>query len=137
MKTVTVSVQVQAPIEKVWEYWTSPEHITQWNAASDDWECPTAVNDLREGGTFSTRMQAKDGSAGFEFGGTYTAVKPHELIEYTMEDNRHVIITFIALSDNEVQVGETFDIEHENSAELQRQGWQSIMDNFKKHVESH
>lgn len=136
MSTVTVAANIHAPIEQVWKYWTQPEHITQWNAASDDWECPTATNDLRVGGTFSSRMQAKDGSMGFDFGGTYTAVKEYELIEYDLGDSRHVTIQFMDIPGEFVSVKETFDIEQQNSADMQRQGWQSIMNNFKQYTES-
>lgn len=131
---ITITTTVNAPIEKVWEYWTSPEHITQWAFASDDWEAPSAENDVRLGGTFKTVMAAKDGSASFDFGGSYTAVTEHELIEYDMDDKRHVKTEFIE-SDGEVKIVQTFDPEQENSEELQRNGWQAILDNFKKHVD--
>lgn len=131
---ITVRVTIEAPIEKVWEYWTSPEHITQWAFASDDWEAPAAENDVREGGRFKTVMAAKDGSASFDFTGTYTVVKEHELIEYDMDDNRHVKVEFIS-RDGETEVIETFDPEQENTEELQRDGWQAILHNFKRHVE--
>lgn len=132
---ITVQTIINAPVEKVWEYWTSPDHITQWAFASDDWEAPAAENDVREGGKFKTVMAAKDGSASFDFTGTYTAIKEHELIEYDMTDGRHVKIEFVQ-RDEKTEVIETFDPEQENSEELQRSGWQSILDNFKKHVES-
>lgn len=131
---ITVKVTVKAPIEKVWEYWNSPEHITQWAFASDDWEAPTAENDLRQGGKFKTVMAAKDGSTSFDLIGTYTVVKEHELIEYNMDDGRHVKIEFTEHGD-EVTLVETFDPEQENTEKLQRNGWQAILDNFKKHVE--
>lgn len=132
---ISVETIVRAPIEKVWRYWTEPEHITQWNAASDDWHAPSATNDLRVGGEFRCRMEAKDKSAGFDFGGTYTDVAPHQRIAYTMGDNRKVQVSFEDTGDS-VKIIETFDMEHENSAELQRAGWQAILDNFKKYVES-
>lgn len=136
-ETITVEATVNAPIEKVWDAWTKPEHITKWCFASEDWEAPSAENDLRTGGTFTTRMQAKDKSAGFDFGGTYSDVKAHELIEYTMngDDKRHVKITFTPV-DGGVRVTETFDMEHENSRELQQEGWQSILKNFKRYAET-
>ncbi len=132
---ITVEVSVKAPLEKVWELWTQPEHITQWNAASDDWHTPRAENDLRTGGKFSSRMEAKDGSFGFDFGGTYDEVKEHELIAYTMGDGRQVRVTFVPLG-NVTLVKEDFEAESENSREMQQSGWQSILDNFKKYVES-
>jgi len=132
---VTVQAVVQAPVEKVWKYWTEPEHITKWNYAVDDWHAPRAENDLRVGGKFVTRMEAKDGSAGFDFGGIYDVVKPHEEIAYTMGDGRTVRITFTARG-NETEVVETFDAENINSVEFQQAGWQAIMNNFKKYAES-
>lgn len=134
-KTITVQTIVSAPIEKTWEYWTKPEHIVNWAFASDDWEAPEAENDVRIGGNFKTRMQAKDGSAGFDFTGTYTNVKHPELIEYEMTDGRHVKIEFEKVSGG-IKVTETFDPENENPPEMQRSGWQSILDNFKKYAES-
>ena len=131
---ITVRVTVKAPIEKVWQYWNEPDHIKQWAFASDDWEAPEAENDLREGGKFKTVMAAKDGSASFDLVGTYTTVKEHELIEYDMEDGRQVKIEFKEQGD-EVEIVETFDPEQENTEELQRNGWQAILDNFKKHIE--
>src|SRR5687767_11022538 len=132
--SITVQSTVNAPVEKVWKYWTSPEHITKWNAASDDWHSPRAENDLRVGGKFSARMEAKDGSMGFDFAGVYDAVKTNELIEYTMSDGRKVSVKF-SRNGNQTQVVETFDAEGMNSLELQRTGWQAILDNFKKYVE--
>ena len=134
MNTITVETIVSASMAKVWKYWNEPEHITGWAFASDDWEAPTAENDLRAGGKFKTRMQAKDGSSGFDFTGTYTEVKEHELIEYDMDDGRHVRVEFAEIPDG-VRVTETFDPESENSEEMQRSGWQAILDNFKKYVE--
>jgi uncharacterized protein YndB with AHSA1/START domain len=133
---VTVQAVIQAPVEKVWKYWTGPEHITQWNQASDDWHAPRAENDLRVGGKFVTRMEAKDGSAGFDFGGTYDVVKLYEEIAYTLGDGRKVNINFIAQKD-ETKVVETFDAEETHPVEFQKAGWQAIMNNFKKYAESH
>jgi len=133
---VTVQAVVQAPVEKVWKYWTEPEHITKWNQARDDWHAPWAENDLRVGGKFVTRMEAKDGSVGFDFGGTYDVVKTHEEIAYTLGDGRKVNISFNARG-NETEVVETFDAESVHPVEFQRAGWQAIMDNFKKYTESH
>jgi uncharacterized protein YndB with AHSA1/START domain len=132
---ITVENTVKAPVQKVWQYWTAPEHITKWNNASDDWHSPSAENDLRAGGKFSARMEAKDGSMGFDFAGVYDEVKPHERIAYTMGDGRRVTVDFKA-NGNETEVSETFEAEDTHSIEMQRGGWQAILDNFKKHVES-
>ncbi len=134
---ITVRTTIQAPVEKVWEYYTKAEHITQWNAASDDWHSPRAENDLRVGGKFVYRMESRDQSKGFDFGGTYDEVKTNELITYTMDDGRKVSVTFTAHNDHETKVVVEFDPENQNTLELQRNGWQAILDNFKKHVESH
>jgi uncharacterized protein YndB with AHSA1/START domain len=131
---VTVQAVIQAPVEKVWTYWTEPVHITKWNQASEDWHAPKAENDLRIGGTFVTRMEAKDGSMGFDFGGTYDVVKQHEAIGYTMEDGRRVDIAFVDKG-SETEVIETFDLESTHSAEMQQAGWQAIMDHFKAYTE--
>lgn len=133
--TITVQNNVKAPVEKVWQLWTLPEHITKWNNASDDWHTPRATNDLRTGGSFTARMEAKDGSFGFDFGGTYDEVKQHEVIAYTMGDGRKVIVTFSPEGDG-TKVVETFDAESTHSVEMQRGGWQAILDNFKKYAES-
>jgi uncharacterized protein YndB with AHSA1/START domain len=132
---VTVETTVSAPVQKVWKLWSEPEHITKWNSASEDWHTPRAENDLRTGGKFSSRMEAKDGSFGFDFGGMYNNVVTNELIEYTMEDNRTVSVRFTA-NGNETTVTETFDAENQNPVEMQRMGWQAILDNFKKYVEA-
>lgn len=133
--TLTVVTSVQAPIEKVWQYWTQPAHITQWNNASDDWHTPTAENDLCIGGTFLSRMEAKDGSFGFDFSGEYTNVVLYQAIDYIMEDGRAVSIRFKEIGDS-TEISETFDPETENSLEMQQEGWQAILDNFKQYVES-
>jgi uncharacterized protein YndB with AHSA1/START domain len=134
-KTVlTVQTTVNAPIEKVWESWNNPEDITNWCSASPDWHTPTATNDLREGGRFSSRMEAKDGSMGFDFGGQYTTVKKNETIEYTMDDDRKVKITFTPDGDT-TKVTEQFEAESMNPIEMQQGGWQAILDNFKKYTE--
>jgi len=132
---ITVETVVEAPIEKVWKTWTSPEDIIKWNNASDDWHTPKATNDLRVGGKFVATMAAKDGSASFDFEGAYTNIQKHKLIEYTMADGRKVKITF-SEQGNETKVVETFDPENTNPVEMQRGGWQSILDNFKKYTEA-
>jgi len=134
-KEITIESTVKAPVEKVWKLWTLPEHITKWNNASADWFTPKAENDLREGGKFVFRMEARDGSFGFDFLGVYDEVKPNELITYTMGDGRKAKITF-SFSENETKIVETFEAENENPIEMQRGGWQAILDNFKKYVES-
>ena len=132
---VTIENTINAPVEKVWQYWSKPEHIVKWNSASDDWHTPRAENDLREGGRFVSRMEAKDGSMGFDFGGVYNVVRKNEYIEYTMDDNRKVKNRFSAQGDK-TKVVVNFEAESENPVEMQRGGWQAILDNFKKYVES-
>ncbi len=132
---ITVEKLVMADIDKVWNAWNNPEDIKQWNSASDDWHTTDSKVDLREGGKFSSRMEAKDGSAGFDFEGIYTRVEEPKLIEYKLTDDREVKVTFDE-RDGGVLVTESFDAESQNSAEIQRGGWQAILDNFAKHVES-
>lgn len=131
---VTVETTVNLPVAKVWESWSTPEHITKWNNASPDWHSPYADNDLRIGGKFKTTMAAKDGSVSFDFEGVYTDVKAHELIEYTMGDGRKVKIIFSSEGD-QTKVTETFDPENTHPVEMQRGGWQAILDNFKAYTE--
>ena len=131
---ITVETTVGAPIVEVWKAYTSPADIMQWNAASDDWHTPSATVDLREGGAFSSRMEAKDGSMGFDFAGTYTKIVEHKLIAYAFGD-RTAEVAFTPGPEG-VQVQVSFDPEQENSPELQRQGWQSILDGFKQYVET-
>lgn len=131
---ITVETTVNTTVEKVWEYWTDPEHIKKWNSASEDWYTPVSENDLRVGGKFHSRMEAKDGRIGFDFSGTYDEVKLHEAISYTMSDGRKVKITFTG-EKNKTTIIETFDPEMDNSIDMQKQGWQAIMDNFKKYAE--
>ncbi len=133
-QAITVETIVAAPIDKVWHAYTTPEDIMQWNAASDDWHTTSATVDLREGGIFSSRMEAKDGSMGFDFAGTYTRIETNKLIEYDFGD-RHAMIEFSPGPDG-VRVSVTFDAEDDNSIEMQRGGWQAILDNFKHHVEA-
>ncbi|MEI6946386.1 SRPBCC family protein [Paraflavisolibacter sp. H34] len=133
---ITVAATIQAPVAKVWEFWTTPEHILRWNSASEDWHTTKAENDLRTGGAFSSRMEAKDGSFGFDFGGVYDEVLPNERIAYTMGDGRTVTVSFTA-NGQETYVEETFDAETTHPADMQQAGWQSILDNFKRYAESH
>lgn len=131
---ITVSVSINAPIQKVWAYFTEPEKVMLWNNASPDWHTPFAENDLRIGGKFVYRMEAKDGSFGFDFGGKYDQVILNEFISYVMDDGRKVTITFKSEADT-TDITEVFDAEMLNPIEMQRNGWQSILDNFKDVVE--
>lgn len=131
---ITVERLVRAPITKVWSAYTTPADIKQWNAASDDWHTTKSTVDLRVGGQFSSRMEAKDGSFGFDFAGTYTKIEPEKLIEYTFGD-RAAVVEFSPTADG-VKVRVTFDPEAQNPADMQRAGWQAILDNFARHVEA-
>ncbi len=133
--TITVQNTVNAPVEKIWNLWSEPDHITKWAAPSDDWHTTRAENNLRVGGEFLSRMEAKDGSFGFDFAGVYDDVKENELIEYTLGDGRKVITTFTTDGDS-TKVVQTFDPESENSIEMQQAGWQAILDSFKKYAEA-
>lgn len=132
---ITISSVIKSPVEKVWKTWSTPEDIMQWNSASPDWHTPSATNDLRKGGKFSSTMAARDGSMSFDFFGTYDEVKENELIAYTMGDGRTVKVTF-RQNGNETEVTEVFEAEGTNPPEMQRAGWQSILDNFKKYTEA-
>ena len=132
---ITVSAIIDAPVNKVWKYWTDPKHIINWNNASPDWHTPRAENDLRAGGKFLSRMEARDGSMGFDFEGKYLKVEPQKLIEYILGDDRKINVHFDSDGDH-TTVTEIFDAEHENPVEMQQTGWQAILDNFKKYVES-
>jgi uncharacterized protein YndB with AHSA1/START domain len=134
--TITVETDVHAPIEKVWDYFSNPEHIVKWNNASDDWHTPCAENDLRAGGNFLYRMEAKDGSFGFDFGGKYDVVENHKYIEYTIGDVRKVKVSFSSAGNNQTHVSENFEAENAHSVEMQRGGWQNILDSFKKYTEA-
>ncbi|HEX5024634.1 MAG TPA: SRPBCC family protein [Agriterribacter sp.] len=134
--TITLQSTINAPIAKVWTYWTGPEHIIKWCNASDDWHTPRAENDLRAGGRFVSRMEAKDGSMGFDFGGEYDSVRTNEYIAYTTDDARKVTISFSSQG-NSTNVVESFETEQTNPVEMQRAGWQAILDNFKKYTEAH
>ncbi|MFV8338232.1 SRPBCC family protein [Flavobacterium sp. LB3P21] len=132
---ITVQNTINASIEKVWELWTAPEHVMKWNNASEDWHTPFAENDLKVGGKFKYTMASKDGTMRFDFEGIYTNVVSPSLIEYKLADDRKVKITFESQK-NGILLIEKFDPETENSEALQQQGWQAILDNFKKHVEN-
>lgn len=133
--SITIDAKIKAPVEKVWDYWTRPEHIVNWNQASEDWHTTQAVNDLKIDGRFSSRMEAKDGSEGFDFGGTYTQVHEYHLIAYTLDDGRKVEVVFEEV-DGHTKITQTFDAEKVNPLEVQEAGWQSILNNFKEYVET-
>jgi uncharacterized protein YndB with AHSA1/START domain len=135
IKSITVTASIEAPIEKVWHLWTTPAYIKQWNHASDDWHTTHAENDLRIGGKFSSRMEAKDGSFGFDFWGIYDDVLENELIMYTMADGRKAKITFGSIG-TVTEVVTTFEPETKNPIEMQQGGWQAILNNFKKYAET-
>jgi uncharacterized protein YndB with AHSA1/START domain len=132
---ITIETTVNATVEKVWQHYTEPRHITQWNNASDDWHTTRAENDLRQGGKFLYRMEAKDGSFGFDFTGVYDEVKVNEYIAYTIDDGRKVEIDFSAQG-NQCKIRIAFEAETQNPIEMQREGWQAILDNFKKYTQS-
>ena len=132
---VRITVETTVPVSPAlaWEYWTEPRHITQWNQASEDWHTPRAENNLRVGGAFTSRMESKDGKYGFDFGGVYDAVEPHRLLASTLGDGRKVITVFESEPAG-TRIVETFEAEGENSIEMQRQGWQAILDSYRRYV---
>jgi len=131
---ITVEAVVNAPLNQIWTAWSNPDDIVQWNTPHESWHTTRSAVDLREGGKFAARMEAKDGSAGFEFEGVYTRVVPDRNIDFRMDDGREVNVEFIERADG-VLVRETFDAETQNPVEMQRGGWQAILDNFGRHVE--
>ena len=133
---IKIEANIQSPINKVWTYWTEPQHITQWNFAVPEWHCPSATNDLKVGGKYSARMEAKDGSFGFDFEAIYNEVIEHKSIIYTLDDGRKVHTTF-QNHGNGTSVTTIFDAENQNSEEMQKSGWQAILNNFKSYVETH
>src|SRR5690606_9694814 len=135
MERITIQTKIKAPVREVWNYWTDSQHIVNWNQATEDWHTPTAENDLRVGGKFLSSMESPDGSFRFDFGNVYSEVELHQLIAYTMSDERSVEIDF-SEKKGENHIVQSFDPESENSIEMQRQGWQAILDNFKKYVEA-
>jgi uncharacterized protein YndB with AHSA1/START domain len=132
---ITIEATINVSVEKVWNFWTKPDHIIKWNNASADWYTPRAENDLRVGGRFLSRMEARDGSSGFDFTGTYTKVETLKQLDYTLDDGRKVQVFFVSMG-NVTMVKETFEAEGTNPTEMQRNGWQAILDNFKKNVET-
>jgi uncharacterized protein YndB with AHSA1/START domain len=133
--TITIKTTIESSLDKVWSYWISPAHITQWNFASDEWKCPSAINNLKAGGELNWRMEAKDGSMGFDFKGEYLEIKDKELICYKLADGRKVDIHFKYIND-QVELSESFEAEGSNRDEQQKASWQMILENFKKNVES-
>ncbi len=134
-KPITVESTVQAPLDKVWEFWTKPEHIINWAFASSDWEVPYAENNVQVGGKFKTTMAAKDKSSSFDFIGTYVNVKDQELLEYDIQDGRHVVVEFFQTPEG-IKITETFDPYPEYSDEIERSGWEAILASFKKYAEN-
>jgi uncharacterized protein YndB with AHSA1/START domain len=135
-KTITVQAVINAPLEQVWKLYTEPEHVMKWNNASNDWHTSRAENDLKVGGKFLYRMEAKDGSSGFDFDGTYEQVKTNELIVYSISDGRKVQVMFTKDDNTRTKIATTFEAESTNPIEMQRDGWQAISNNFKKYVET-
>lgn len=133
---IKVEATVNVPAAKAWTYYTNPEHITQWNFASDDWQCPWANNDMRVGGEYSARMEAKDGSFGFEFAATYTEIEDGKKFTYIMGDGRKCTVSFLPLG-NTTHIVVAFDAENQNPVEMQKDGWQAILNNYKKYAENH
>ncbi|NNJ56620.1 MAG: hypothetical protein HKP14_10820 [Bacteroidia bacterium] len=131
---ITVSIDIQGEINQIWHCWITPEHIINWYYASDDWHCPRATNNFEEGGTFSTRMAAKDGSFGFDFEGIYSKIEEHKSISYILEDDREVTIHF-DYKDGTTTITQTFDAEDENPLEMQENGWEAILLNYKIYTE--
>jgi uncharacterized protein YndB with AHSA1/START domain len=134
-RLITVSQIINLPVTKVWDFWTYPMHILHWFQASDDWHTARAENDLKKYGRFMFRMEARDGSFGFDFSGEYRRVVNRKIIEYILDDSRKVSITFIE-ENNKTIITESFEAEEINSVELQKEGWQSILNNFKRYAES-
>ncbi|RXM50395.1 MULTISPECIES: SRPBCC family protein [unclassified Chryseobacterium] len=137
MDPIKIDITILAPVEKVWNYFNEPKHITKWNFAHESWHCPSSENDLKVGGKFKNKMEAKDKSFAFDFEGVYDEVTPHEIIKYHMEDGRKVEVIFDKIDENTTKVIEIFDPEKQNSVEMQRDGWYAILNNFHKYVENH
>lgn len=135
MKIVTIETTIDKPTDEVWKVWTTPEHIVNWNFATPEWHCPSAEQKLKVGGNLKYHMAAKDGSMAFDYKGTFTSIIPNELLEYTLDDERKVSVSF---SEENVscKIVQSFEVEDENSIDMQRQGWQAILNNFKNYVES-
>ncbi len=137
MEPIILDITILKPVEKVWEYFTDPKHITKWNFAHETWHCPKAESDFREGGKFVYRMEAKDGSFGFDYTGTFQEIVPNVLIRYVLDDGREVEVRFNKVDDSTTEIVETFEPEKQNSREMQRDGWYGILNNFHKYAENH
>ena len=137
MNKVTIDITILEPVEKVWDYFNDPKHIVKWNFAHESWFCPSSENDLKVGGKFNNRMEAKDGSFGFDFIGIYDEVDKNERIKYHIEDGREVEVIFEKIDENTTKITQIFDPEKQNSVEMQREGWYAILNNFHKYVENH
>lgn len=137
MEPITIDITILTPVQKVWDYYNDPKHIIKWNFAHESWQCPNAENDLRVGGKFKSRMEAKDGSFGFDFEGIYDGVVPNERIKYHLEDGRNVEVIFNKIDESTTNIKINFDSEKQNSTEMQREGWYAILNNFHKYVENH
>lgn len=137
MDKITIDITILAPVEKVWDYFNIPKHVTKWNFAHESWQCPKSENDLKVGGKFNHRMEAKDGSFGFDFIGIYDEIIDKQLIKYHIEDGRKVEVIFEKIDETTTKVTEIFDPEKQNSVEMQREGWYAILNNFHKYVENH
>lgn len=135
-KTIKIVATVNKPVANVWDSFVNPSHIQGWNFATDEWTCPKAENDLQQGGKFNYRMEAKDGSMGFDFAGAYNFIVPFEKIEYTLDDGRKVDVLFKKIDDSTTEVVQIFEPDQQNSQEIQEQGWQAILNQFKKYTES-
>lgn len=133
---ISINTTVLGSVQKAWEYYTNPIHIVKWNFASPDWQCPTASNNMQVGGRYTARMEAKDGSVGFDFEATYKEIVPHERFTFTLDDGREVIVVFTP-NGEETEVNVVFDAESENPIEMQKAGWQAILDNFEDYIENH
>jgi len=136
MQPVKIDITILAPVEKVWDYFNSPKHIVKWNFAHESWQCPSSENDLKVGGKFNNRMEAKDGSFGFDFEGIYDQIIPNERIKYHIVDGRNVEVVFEKIDNNTTKVTQIFEPEKQNSVEMQRDGWYAILNNFHKYVEN-
>lgn len=136
MEPITIEITILKPVNKVWEFFTDPDHIMQWNFANDEWTCPKAENDLQIGGQFNYRMEAKDQSFGFDFKGTYDEISPLEKIKYHLDDGRNVEVLFETVDETTTKVTEIFEPDAGQPEQMQREEWYSILDNFHKHVEN-
>lgn len=137
MEPIKIDITILKPVEKVWEYFNDPKHVTHWNFAHETWKCPKAESDFREGGKFNYRMEAKDGSFGFDYTGTFDEIVPKKLVKYHLDDGRKVEVHFNKVDENTTEVVEIFEPEKSSSVEMQRDGWYGILNNFHKYAENH